>query len=177
MATTNNNQNQADEHHMNIGKTLLQVKHNFAISATEHTANQALSEIIEVVGAARRNGYSGVVKSITLRNTNSTPAAKATAIYFVSKQSIPATAPTQSTDLVMLAADAEYIVGRVDFAAADWKTIDDIAIQTKVNVDIPFVNEDATVGTTLYMFLVHTDSTHTYSASQKMYVDLFIEQN
>ena len=26
MATTNNNQNQADEHHMNAGKTVLQVE-------------------------------------------------------------------------------------------------------------------------------------------------------
>jgi len=177
MATTNNNQNQADEHHMNTGKTVLQVKHNFTISATEHTANQTLSTIIEITNATHRNGYSGVIKSITLRNTNSTPAAKATAVYFISKQSIPATAPAQTTDLVMIDADAAYIVGRVDFAAADWKTIDDIAIQTKVNIDIPFINEDTTVSTTLYMFLVHTDSTHTYSASQKMYVDLFIEQN
>lgn len=176
MATVNNNFNQATEHHLNTGVTLLNVKWNFTIDASEHTTGQALSVIESISGALRANGYTGKIRHITLRNTNSTPAAKACAIYFMSRVSIPATPPAQSSDVVMIDTDAPYVLGRVDFASADWKTLDDVAIQTKTNVDIPIINEDSTVGTSIYAFLVHTDSTHTFSSSQKIYVDLWIEQ-
>ncbi len=176
MATVSNNYNQSLEHFGNVGKTVLTAKWTWTLDHTGATATGDYLSLIESIsGACRANGYTAKITNIRLCNTfTSTPQSKACAIYFFSKSSIPATTPVVNAAATLINTDAQYILGRADFAAADWKVLDDVSVQTK-EVSIPIVNEDSTTGTSIYAVAVHTDSSATFGNGEKLEVTIWIE--
>ncbi len=178
MATIANNSYQATEHQINTGKTILPAKWQWALDNSSHVAGDALSAIEVISGATRVNGFTS--RAVTLRLAYSvasgTPAPKECRLYLISKQSIPATAPVVSAAQVWIASDAAYVLGTVDIATADWLVSDKIATVNKT-FTIDCINEDATVGTTVYAFLLNTVTTWTPPSGSLIEATLWFEMN
>lgn len=176
MATLSNSGFQV-EHAYNSGRTVLPIKWTWSLDNSSHVAGDALSAIESIIGATRRDGFTARIVGVRLAYTVSsgTPAPKETRLYFMSKASIPATAPVVSTAQVIVQADVPYILGSFDVATADWLVLDKAATVTKT-LDINITNEDSTVGTTIYTFALNTTTTWTPASGSKLEVTLWIEQ-
>lgn len=178
MAEISNTQQQAFEHQINTGVTLLPAIWTWNADNSSHVANDALTAIEEIVGAARADGYT--TKAVRLRLaftvTSGTPAPKETVMFLMSKASYPADTPAVSTPQSIAAADAPYILGTIAIATADWIIYDNVAIVEKT-IAIPCINQDSTPGTSVYAFLLNTTTTWTPPASSKFEAMLWFELN
>ena len=178
MATVANNSYQASEHQINIGKTTLPAKWTWNADNTSHAAGEALSAIEAISGAARIDGFStrAVRVRIAFTTTSGTPVPKECRLSFFSKSGIPATTPVVSTAQAFINTDAPYLLGSVDVATADWLVLGQVASVEKT-VAIDCINEDTTIGTIIYTYLLNTVTTWTPPASSKFEVTVWFEMN
>lgn len=179
MADIINNDSQTDYHQLNTGQTVLPVKFTITAANVSHGAGHAISDEVEVIGGATRfNGYSARIVSIRLNDTVTTgsASAKSCVLYLASRQAIPTTDISAGGAITLTQLDAPYIVAAIPFDTGEWiKTSRMATIHKPVSID--FINEDLTVGNTLYAFLVHTGSTHTYALNETFDITIFIQQN
>lgn len=168
MATIVNNGSQVVELSNSVGSALLLVQSSWTLTNASHVANKALT-VIDTAAGVTRVGYTSKLVELTLKYsvTSGTPAPKGMIVYFLSKVSIPATAPVANTNQVWAQGDVPYILSAVTIADADWFISDTIATVTK-EVNRTLVNQDATPGTTIYTFVLNNATTWTPASGSKL---------